>query len=88
MVRPQTRCYADVGEEAAALWESLGQTHPFIDGNKRTAFASTYAFLGLNGYDIDADADAIYGFTMGLYETQTFDFARLVTSLRANTRPI
>jgi death-on-curing protein len=35
--RPQTGYYADLIEEAAALWESLSQNHPFIDGNKRTA---------------------------------------------------
>ncbi len=28
-------------ERFAALWESLAQNHPFIDGNKRTAFAAT-----------------------------------------------
>jgi death on curing protein len=27
--------------------------HPFIDGNKRTAFMAMYVFLGLNGYFID-----------------------------------
>ncbi len=35
--RPQTGYYADLIEEAAALWESLAQNHPFIDGNKRMA---------------------------------------------------
>lgn len=39
LFRPQTGYYADLIEEAAALWESLAQNHPFIDGNKRTAFA-------------------------------------------------
>jgi death-on-curing family protein len=39
----------DLIDEAAALWESLAQNHPFIDGNKRTAFASTYTFLVING---------------------------------------
>ena len=38
LFRPQTGYYADLIEEAAALWESLGQNHPFIDGNKRVAF--------------------------------------------------
>ena len=28
--RPQTGYYADLIEEAAALWESLSQNHPFI----------------------------------------------------------
>ena len=37
LYRPQTGYYAaDLVEEAAALWESLAQNHPFIDGNKRT----------------------------------------------------
>lgn len=46
---PQTGYYPDVVAEAAALWESLSQNHPFIDGNKRTAFASMYTFLAING---------------------------------------
>jgi death-on-curing family protein len=45
LYRPQTGYYAGLIEEAAALWESLAQNHPFIDGNKRTAFAATYTFL-------------------------------------------
>jgi death on curing protein len=83
--RPQTGYYADVIEEAAALWESLSQNHPFVDGNKRTAFAATYVFLGLNGYELSADSDAIYHFVIKLYETNAFTFEALVTWLRANT---
>jgi len=49
LYRPQTGYYAGLIEEAAALWESLAQNHPFIDGNKRTAFAATYTFLAING---------------------------------------
>jgi death-on-curing protein len=49
LYRPQTGYYADLIEEAAALWESLAQNHAFIDGNKRTAFAATYTFLAING---------------------------------------
>jgi death on curing protein len=37
LYRPQTGYYA-------ALWESLAQNHTFIDGNKRTAFATTCTF--------------------------------------------
>ena len=40
LFRPQTGYYADIIAEAAALWESLSQNHPFVDGNKRTAFRS------------------------------------------------
>ncbi len=37
LARPQTGYYADIIQEAAALWESLSQNHPFVDGNKRVA---------------------------------------------------
>jgi death-on-curing family protein len=47
--RPQCGYYNDQVEEAAALLESLLINHPFIDGNKRTAFAAADVFLRLNG---------------------------------------
>jgi death on curing protein len=62
LFRPQTGYYADLIEEAAALRESLAQNHPFIDGNKRTAFAATYTFFAINGARITADADNAYVF--------------------------
>ena len=37
-------------ELAAAYGYSLAKNHPFIDGNKRTAFMVMYTFLGLNNY--------------------------------------
>lgn len=36
--RPQTGYYNSLEEEAAALMESLGNNHGFLDGNKRIAF--------------------------------------------------
>ncbi len=36
LARPQTGYYQDLIQEAAALWESLSQNHPFVDGNKRS----------------------------------------------------
>src|SRR6185437_15017125 len=65
--RPQTGHYAGVIEEAAALWESLSQNHPFIDGKKRTAFACAYAFLAINGFHLTADANETIRFLTGLY---------------------
>jgi hypothetical protein len=84
---PQTGYYADLIEQAAALWESLAQNHPFIDGNKRTAFAATYTFLAINGGRITADAEGAYAFIMGLYDTQTFDFDHLTPWLRRHVMP-
>lgn len=84
LFRPQTGYYADLIEEAAALWESLAQNHPFVDGNKRTAFAATYTFLAINGLRITADPDAAYTFIAERYETGSFAFDRLAQWLREN----
>ena len=82
LYRPQTGYYADLIEEAAALWESLAQNHPFIDGNKRTAFAVTYTFLVINGAVLQADPDETYDFIAGLYEAGGFRFEALAAWLR------
>ncbi|MCX6611933.1 MAG: type II toxin-antitoxin system death-on-curing family toxin [Acidobacteria bacterium] len=84
LYRPQTGYYADLIEEAAALWESLAQNHPFIDGNKRTAFAATYTFLAINGAQLTADAEQTFAFISGLYERGEFNFDQLLPWLRSN----
>lgn len=84
LYRPQTGYYADLIEEAAALWESLAQNHPFIDGNKRAAFAVTYTFLVINGARITANADDTVAFIIGLHEAGTFAFEHLTKWLRQN----
>jgi len=84
LYRPQTGYYADLIEEAAALWESLAQNHPFVDGNKRTAFAATYTFLVINGARLTADAEETYAFIAALYEANQFNFNNLVPWLRSH----
>ena len=86
LFRPQTGYYVDLIEEAAALWESLAQNHPFIDGNKRTAFAATYTFLAINGAQVTADAEETYIFIWGLYEAGMFNFDKLAQWLRHNAK--
>ena len=86
LYRPQTGYYADLVEEAAALWESLSQNHPFHDGNKRTAFAAMYMFLVINGAHLVASADDVYRFVSGLYEAGTFRFDNLEPWLRSQVR--
>ena len=87
LYRPRTGYYADLIEEAAALWESLAQNHPFIDGDKRAAFAATYTFLAINGVRITAEADAAHAFIVGLYDTGAFDFEHLAPWLRSHVSP-
>jgi death on curing protein len=86
LFRPQTGYYADLIEEAAALWESLSQNHPFIDGNKRTAFAATYTFLAINGARLTTEAEETYKFLGALYETNALTFEKIVAWLRANVK--
>ncbi len=82
LFRPQTGYYADLVEEAAALWESLSQNHPFVDGNKRTAFAVTYTFLVVNGAQLSAGLKETQDFICGLYEAGSFDFGHVKEWLR------
>lgn len=42
--------YPTIFAKAAALLHSLCLNHPFTDGNKRTAWATTHKFLWDNGY--------------------------------------
>ena len=82
LFRPQTGYYADLVEQAAALWESMPQNHPFLDGNKRTAFAVTYTLLAINGAQLTASSSAAQHFLLALYEKNQFTFDRLLPWLR------
>lgn len=88
LFRPQTGYYDDLIAEAAALWESLSQNHPFVDGNKRTSFAAMYTFLAISGMEIVADPEETFKFLMNLYEKNGLVFEKLEIWLRANTRAI
>ena len=86
LFRPQTGYYPTLIDEAAALWESLSQSHPFLDGNKRTAFAATYVFLAINGLDIIATDDEAQDFVLGLYATSSITLDNLRAWLGENTQ--
>ena len=85
VARPQIGYYTDIIQEAVALWESLSQNHPFIDGNKRVAVTVTAAFLRVNGYRLDFDDVEAFSFLVGLYETGTLRFSELERWLREHT---
>ena len=88
IMRPQIGYYDNLIEEAAALLESLAMNHPFVDGNKRTAFYATDSFLRKNGRFIDCDNDDAYRFFMQLFETNSFRFAELHEWLEAHVKPL
>ena len=84
LFRPQSGYYTDLVAEAAALWESLSQNHPFVDGNKRTAMMSTFIFLRMNGVGILASDAESKAFVKERYESGTFIFDNVEVWLRAN----
>jgi death-on-curing protein len=86
LFRPQSGYYPDLCAEAAALWHSLSQNHPFIDGNKRVAFAATYTFLEINGYFISATADQVWVFLDALYASGGMTYENLYQWLQTNTK--
>jgi len=82
LARPQSGYYSDIIQEAAALWESLSQNHPFLDGNKRVAITVTAAFVRVNGYRLEFDDGEAFAFLIGLYESGSLRFAELERWLR------
>ena len=75
--RPQTGYYNDLSEEAAALFESLVNNHPFLDGNKRAGFAAMHTFLLMNGFDLDVSNKAAGDFMLKTIAEGKFRFALL-----------
>ncbi len=51
--------YPTLVDKAAALAFSMIKNHPFVDGNKRIAFASMDAFLRLNGHKTAGSDDEV-----------------------------
>lgn len=50
----------DVSALAASYTVALAKNHPFVDGNKRTAFVTMELFLWLNGHELNAgDAECV-----------------------------
>ena len=88
VARPRTGYYDSLAAEAAALMESLFNNHPFVDGNKRTATASTEVFLNLNGYYIDCDDFEAYEFFMDIFSERAVRFANLLPWLEDHLSPL
>jgi len=87
LFRPQTGYYPDIVAEAAALMESLAINHPFVDGNKRIAFAATDVFFRINGWQLRRAPLQIHSEMLQLLEASTFDLAHIDPWLREFAYP-
>lgn len=84
LYRPRTGYYDDLVAMGAALFESLINNHPFVDGNKRVAFFATDVFLRLNGWKLQVDGPDGYRFLMGLFTTGDCNREHLEPWIRAS----
>ena len=76
----------DAAALAAAYGFGIARNHPFIDGNKRTAFVCTELFLVLNGASLTAD-DADCVATMLALAAGDLAEADFAAWLRSHTAP-
>ncbi len=78
---------ADTAALAAAYAFGIARNHPFIDGNKRTAFVCAELFLVLNGVGLLADDAACVSTMLALAggEMPETEFAAW---LRSNASPL
>ncbi len=74
MHRPQSTvfgedAYPSLFDKAAAICHSFLFNHPFVDGNKRVAFAACHLTLLANGFNISLSSAEIYKFLIDVIKT-------------------
>lgn len=88
--RPQTSvfgqdAYPDLFTKAAALLQSLAVNHPFVDGNKRTAWLVTTVFLRKNDIRLTPDEDEAFKLVVGVAAGVVDDLEEIARKLRSFT---
>lgn len=89
LARPRQRAHygtPDVSELAASYAFGIARNHPFVDGNKRSAFVALEVFLALNGYELVAGDEACVITMLSLAAGELTEDA-LVTWIRAHAQP-
>ncbi|PKA16143.1 type II toxin-antitoxin system death-on-curing family toxin [Leptospira haakeii] len=71
---------------AASLCLGIAKNHPFIDGNKRVAYMTTYVFLGLNGYSIEVPEEEVVSIMLRVADG-SIDEINLSTWLKDSSNP-
>ncbi|MFF7437199.1 type II toxin-antitoxin system death-on-curing family toxin [Streptomyces sp. NPDC008122] len=74
--------YPDLLGKAAALLQSLAVNHPFLDGNKRTAWLSCVTFLAMNGVQLRPDIDAAERLVIAVATGETDEVKVIAQGLR------
>ncbi len=77
--------YPTALDKAAAVFESIVSNHPFIDGNKRTAYVLMRLILKENKQDISIDQKAKYEFVMNTAKGE-FTFDQIKSWIQTNIK--
>lgn len=76
--------YPDFYSKAAAIGESIAINHPFIDGNKRTAYILMEAILRSGNLKISADDETLFNFVISI-STGEISIDKIVKWLKENS---
>lgn len=79
--------YPSIWLKVAALIQSLILNHPFVDGNKRTAFTAGVRFLKVNGIKFQAEQKAIIDFVLAI-EKKEESLKEIATWLKKHSKKI
>ena len=88
--RPQSTvfgndAYPTLFDKAAAISHSLLFNHPFVDGNKRTAFAACHLTLLSNGWNLSSPVEETYSFLIDVI-TSHKDWPEISAWLKKNSK--
>lgn len=89
VLRPMSSAFGEdanptIWDKAAALFESLGQNHPFHNANKRTAFTLLVIFLRYNGYHFKMDQKAAEDLTVDMVNHK-YSFEQIASIIHAHS---
>lgn len=80
--RPRAGHHRDVAEIAAALFEALLLSRPFVDGNERVAFFAADVLLRMNGWKLDVAHAGAPAFRVELLVPHSGSYDLLVAWMR------
>ena len=88
--RPKTtvfnrEAYPSLFDKAAAICHSLLFNHPFVDGNKRSAFAACHLTLLMNGYNLTSKSQDTYDFLIQVIRGHG-DWSEISTWLKKHSK--
>lgn len=79
--------YGALDVKAAALFSSLAQNRPLVDGNKRFAWVMTATFLEMNGAALNIPTDEAFELVLAVAQSR-LDLEQIAAELAAHTESV